>query len=372
MSDKIVIVDDDTVLRELHAAYLEDEDFELILAADGVEALEKIRGWENEIAVMISDVSMPQMDGYELCRRIRAESQTENIPVIFVSALSSLEEKLKGYAVGADDYIIKPVDGTELLEKCRALIERQNKIKSLHQTAKDSRNMAMQAMIFSSELGQVIEFYKNMLASRNYQELVGHLFEAVGHYGLVTTIQIYTPTSVLNLSQEDIVSPLEANVIELARKRERFFDFGSRTIINYDDFSLLIKNMPIDDPEKYGRLKDILGMITNGVEAKIRQLNNDVLADKKQAVMKSIQDSLNSIEQSFGGVQKENILAIEDLNDELNEAIQTLGLTQYQEDNIEKIVEHCLQRINKAFYQGINIRENLTNINNQLLLALRF
>ena len=258
------------------------------------------------------------------------------------------------------------------MEKCRALIERQKQIKALNQTAKDSQNMAMQAMIFSSELGQVIEFYKNMLSSRNYQELAGHLFEAVGYYGLVTTIQIYTPSSVLNLSQEDIVSPLEANVIELARKRERFFDFGSRTIINYEDFSLLIKNMPIDDPEKYGRLKDILGMISNGVEAKVRQLNNDMLADKKHAIMKSIQDSLTSIETSFAQVQKENMLAIEDLNDELNEAILTLGLTQYQEENIQQIVERCLERINKAFYQGISIRENLTNINNQLLLTLRF
>ena len=367
-----MIVEDDPVLRDLHAAYLEDEDFQIVLAGDGVEALTKIHDMENEIAVILSDVSMPNMDGYELCRKIRSEAATENIPVIFVSALSSLEEKLKGYAVGADDYIIKPVNETEMSEKCRALIERQKQIKALNQTAKDSQNMAMQAMIFSSELGQVIEFYKNMLSSRNYQELAGHLFEAVGYYGLVTTIQIYTPSSVLNLSQEDIVSPLEANVIELARKRERFFDFGSRTIINYEDFSLLIKNMPIDDPEKYGRLKDILGMISNGVEAKVRQLNNDMLADKKHAIMKSIQDSLTSIETSFAQVQKENMLAIEDLNDELNEAILTLGLTQYQEENIQQIVERCLERINKAFYQGISIRENLTNINNQLLLTLRF
>ena len=367
MSDKIMIVDDDAVLCDLHATYVEDFGYDILIANDGIEALEKIRGIEDQIAVIITDVSMPNMDGYVLCEKIRAEPKTTHIPVIFVSALSSLEEKLKGYAVGGDDYIIKPVNDVELLEKCKGLIERVKQVKALSQTVRESHNMAMEAMTFSSELGQVVEFYKNMLAAETYTELADHMFQAMQFYGLVTTIQIITPTYVLNLCPDGIVSPLEANVIELARKRERFFDFGARTIINYADFSLLIKNMPLENREKYGRLKDILGMIANGVEAKIIQLNDEVLANRKQEVIESIQGSLHSIENSFAQVQKENVLAIEDMNEELNEAILTMGLTQFQEESLEKIVEACLKRINKAFYKGINIRENLANINEQFL-----
>ena len=92
-----------------------------------------------------------------------------------------------------------------------------------------------------------------------------------------------------------------------------------------------------------------------------------MLANRKQEVIESIQGSLHSIENSFAQVQKENVLAIEDMNEELNEAILTMGLTQFQEESLEKIVEACLKRINKAFYKGINIRENLANINEQFL-----
>jgi len=362
---KIILVDDDPVMLDLHSAYLESSDYDILFANNGIEALKIINEHAEHIGVVVSDVSMPEMDGYELCQCLKEDTRTSHFPVIFVSALSSLAEKLKGYSVGGDDYIIKPVEEIELLEKTKTLIARQIQIAELNKTVKETRNVALQAMTFSSELGQVIEFYKIMLSTHSHEELAQCLFDIAECFELICTLQIHTPTKILNLCDNGIVSPLEENVIEMARKTDRFFDFGARTIINYDDFSLLIKNMPVFEHEKYGRIKDIFGMLANGLEAKIKQLNSNILAEKKQEVIESIQDSLGSIEKSFGDVQKENMIAIEDMNDDISEAIMVLNLLEYQEDNIKRIVMRCLKRVNKSFYTAISIRENLTNINDK-------
>jgi len=367
---KILLVDDDPVMLDLHSAYLENQGHEILAANNGVEALALVKNEAETIGVIISDVSMPEMDGYELCQKIKDDSATSHLPVIFVSALSTLDEKLRGYAVGADDYIIKPVEEKELIEKARALIERQGEIANYNASVTESRNIAIQAVSFSNELGQVIEFYNRMLSSKDYVESANHLFEMAEKYELICTLQIHTPDKTLNLSNSGNVSPLEANVIELARNKERFFDFGERTIINYHDFSLLIKNMPVFDHERYARIKDIFAMVANGLEAKIKQLNDKTLSERKESVIKSIQDSLSNIEQSFDSIQKENVTSIEDMNDDIKKAIMVLGLMEDQEDDIQKIVKRCLKKINNSFYKALNIREDLTNINKQFHMVL--
>jgi len=362
---KVLIVDDDPLLLEMHSVYFEQCDMPVVTAEDGKSALEIIQQAPDEFGLIVSDVLMPVMDGYEFCEKLKADNSTADIPVIFVSALSDLNEKLVGYKAGADDYIRKPVDGKEIIEKAKVLIEKRKKQLNLSGIANDSREMAMTALSFSSELGEVINFYKNILESKDYGEVCGHVTSIFELYGLSFSLQIYTPDKVLYLSSGG-ANPLENEVIELARGEGRYFDFGSRTIINFKTFALLIKNMPIDDDDRYGRVKDQLAMIGNGLEAKILQLNNDVLIHKKDDIVLSIKDSLESITVSFSEVQAESIAAIEDMNDEIREKLMVLGLMEYQEEDIQEIVKKCLNKSNKAFYKGISIKEELESIYVQL------
>lgn len=359
---KILLVDDDPALIEMHSALLEYNDYSVLVAEDGEQALTILEGHYESIGVVVSDITMPNMNGYDLCSRIKENDKTSNIPVIFVSALTGLEEKLKGYDVGADDYIPKPVTERELCKKISTLLEIREKQNTLNKQIEESQTVALQAMTFSSELGQVINFYTNVLNAMDYDEIATYYFETVSAFNLVSILQINTPQEVLNLSESGIVSPLEANVIELARNEGRFYDFGARTIVNYNTFSILIKNMPLTDQEKYGRIKDILGMVGNGLEAKIHQLNHEIIAHKKDAVIFSIKESISNIKNLFQDMQKDNISAIEDMNDQVRAAIMTLGMDEAQENNIQNITENCLERSNKAFYKGISIEENLENI----------
>ena len=116
----ILLAEDDLNLGMLLVDYLETEGFAVKLCKDGDLALKAFQN--NQFSLCLLDVMMPKMDGFSLAKAIRLKDK--NIPIIFITAKSLKEDKLKGYDLGADDYITKPFDEEELLWKIKALIRR--------------------------------------------------------------------------------------------------------------------------------------------------------------------------------------------------------------------------------------------------------
>jgi DNA-binding response OmpR family regulator len=117
---KILLAEDDLNLGVLLVDYLETECFEVKLCKDGSLALKAFQ--KNKFDLCLLDIMMPEMDGFSLAKEIRLKDK--NIPLIFITAKSLKEDKLKGYDLGVDDYITKPFDEEELLWKIKALIRR--------------------------------------------------------------------------------------------------------------------------------------------------------------------------------------------------------------------------------------------------------
>ncbi|MBN1890265.1 MAG: hybrid sensor histidine kinase/response regulator [Thermoflexales bacterium] len=113
----LVIVDDDAVNMGVITDYLETFDLRILTALDGQDALETVRAAQPDLILL--DVVMPGLDGWEVCRRLKAEPATCEIPVIFMTALASTEDKLKGFEAGGVDYVTKPVRQEELLARVR-------------------------------------------------------------------------------------------------------------------------------------------------------------------------------------------------------------------------------------------------------------
>ena len=123
MKDKpvILIVDDQPQNIELLEAYLVPQDYEIVTAANGEVALEKLSG--NQIDLILLDVMMPGMDGFEVTRRVRQDATHRLIPIILITALHETEDRVKGIEAGCDDFISKPVDKMELLARVRSLLK---------------------------------------------------------------------------------------------------------------------------------------------------------------------------------------------------------------------------------------------------------
>jgi DNA-binding response OmpR family regulator len=119
----ILVADDEEDLRELVAYRLTRSGYEVVAAVDGQEAFQLAR--ERPPDLMVLDVMMPRLDGYELTRRLRAEESLRSIPVILLTARSQDSDVSRGFEVGADDYLKKPFNPDELLARVRAVLGRR-------------------------------------------------------------------------------------------------------------------------------------------------------------------------------------------------------------------------------------------------------
>lgn len=120
---RILLAEDNDSLRELVQDFLTQNGFEVDARADGLAAWEIFQ--ERDYQLVLLDVMMPGMDGFELCQRIR---ERENVPILFLTARVQEEDQLRGYRLGADDYIMKPFSLPVLLAKCRVILERTNRV----------------------------------------------------------------------------------------------------------------------------------------------------------------------------------------------------------------------------------------------------
>ncbi|MCI8778980.1 MAG: response regulator transcription factor [Bacilli bacterium] len=119
---KILIVDDEKLIRDVIKEYCCNENYEVLLASNGEEALEIVN--IEKVDLIILDIMMPKLDGFSLCKQIK----DKNIPIIILSARTDEFDKLLGFELGIDDYVTKPFSPKELIARVKAVLKRNNKI----------------------------------------------------------------------------------------------------------------------------------------------------------------------------------------------------------------------------------------------------
>ena len=128
----ILIVDDNEQNLELLQAYLEDVDCETIAAYDGVEALEKVA--ESSPDLILLDIMMPKMSGFEVCKRLKKDPKTTDIPIIMVTALNEFGDIERGIDCGTDDFLSKPVNKLELWTRVKTMLKLKHLSDKLQRT----------------------------------------------------------------------------------------------------------------------------------------------------------------------------------------------------------------------------------------------
>ncbi len=123
---KILVVDDDEAINELVKINLELLGYEVITAKDGIQGFTLAKQELPDLIVL--DVMMPDVDGYTVAKRIRENESTKPIPILMLTAMGQLEDKVKGFDIGVDDYLVKPFEMEELKVRVRALLKRINAI----------------------------------------------------------------------------------------------------------------------------------------------------------------------------------------------------------------------------------------------------
>ncbi|MBR4555398.1 MAG: response regulator transcription factor [Ruminococcus sp.] len=167
----IMIAEDDANTRKLTADVLEENGYSVVLARDGQEALELLD--EKHVDLIIADIMMPRLDGYELTRQLR--SSGNSIPIIMVTAKEAIADKKKGFIDGTDDYMVKPVDEEELLLRIAALLRRA-KIANEHKITVGSTEFDYDSLTVSEPSGRNVLPLKEFMLIYKLMSYPGKIF----------------------------------------------------------------------------------------------------------------------------------------------------------------------------------------------------
>lgn len=212
--NKVLIVDDDPNIRELVKVLLKDEGFDIYEAGDGLEALEELD--KRKVDMVILDIMMPKMDGWELCSQLRKDY---DFSILMLTAKGETKEKVKGFQLGTDDYLVKPFEPMELIMRVKALLRRY-KIMS-------SQTVVINELFMDSKTYEIIVRGKSMTLPLKEFEL---LFKLASYPGKT----IARDQLIENIWGYDFEGNERTLDVHINRLRERFPE---------DDFSFKIKTM---------------------------------------------------------------------------------------------------------------------------------
>lgn len=367
----ILGVDDEPTNRIILEEVFEDE-HELVCVETGQQCIDSVMARKPDIILL--DVNMPGMSGLEACRILRANPENNDIPIIFVSALASPEERLAGYEAGADDYITKPFVTEELKAKVDLTLKQHAAKSQLQESSSYAMKTAMTAMTSASELGLSIRFLQESFDCHSLPDLASKAFEYTNQYGVEASLIMHQDNQSISLFSDNIERPLETSALEQLQSKGRIYTLGNKVIFNGENASMLVRDLPVDDEDKIGRLRDHLAVLLDGIDSRIKAIETTrVLEDKKQALAEAIEvtrneiieiDKVNRVQQS--GVNQE----ISNIAKSIEAGFVSLGLTEEQEQKLIDIVECAEANTDELYNKGIEIDQRFQNIIEKLKNAL--
>lgn len=365
----VLVIDDDKFIQKLITKTLTTEMMEVRTADDGESGIEE--ALSNCPDIIILDIEMPGINGYEVCDRLRNIESTKEIPIIILSSHGSLRERMQGYDVGADDYLVKPFEQENLIARTNVLVKYYSDRKELRQQFELANKSVLTALTDSSELAIAMQFLEKSITYRSINELAQGLFECTEQFSLECCAMILENSHhVWYSSESSAISPLEKDLIEMCDKQARFLDFGNRTIVNYPGISLLVKNMPLDDMDRYDRLRDLLPIILSAVNSKITTIRTEesltLQSENLIGSFKMIHNSLYYLGTTIVNNRTQSTAMMKKLVQELNIDFLGMGLEEDQEEFLLTRIDTAIDKAIDEMDAGKEIREALTFVRSNL------
>lgn len=339
---KLLVVDDEPLNLSIMREFLEESYENIEYANDGMECLEKIK--VNQPDIIFLDVSMPKMDGYEVCRKIKNDPEYSHIIVIFVTARGTSEERMKGFDAGGDDYIVKPFQEVELINKLGLVIKYKQEKSELNEQLQSMQNVAFDVMTGNAEIGYVIQYLQTLFVSTCIDQIINATLDFTRTLELNVCLKIGLPHDIMYRTSTGKISPLEYEIIELLSGKGRIFSFEQRCQFNYPFISLLVKNMPTDEM-KYGRVIDLIPTAMEGANNCIQALG---FKNRETEINKNISETISQIEDIQKQVKKNidliatnNNQAMSVLYKTMENNLPSMGL----EDDQEELITHAIDAV---------------------------
>jgi CheY-like chemotaxis protein len=372
---KVMVVDDSLSIRALIEALLED-DFEVTAVADGMSALVTVNSFKPDIILL--DVNMPDMDGYQVCQKLKENKATRDIPVVFVSAEEGAEDQLKAYQMGGEGYITKPVNHDELLAKVQERLRAKKELSRLEEEAKSAVAAAYEAMSSNSELGIIVRFMERIMVAEHYDDVSREYLASLKELGLIVSVQIRNGFfSKTYSSGTDNEREIEEKLLLAAKENGKFLELQKRCIVNMPRISILIKNMPIENPSTYGRVKDNLSMFMHAADNRIKSIGFEMQVQQEKAggLRSAITETSDNLARITTKLHQNGTMAkkiMQNLREEMEETLIGLCLSVEQEEKIMKMIDTGLGEMNEIAVMGEEVHEDVAKIQDRFQNLIKY
>ncbi len=360
-------VDDDETMRLLIEATLEDK-YVVETFASAEACMERLKHCFPDLFLL--DIELPGVTGHDLCRAIRKIPEAAEIPVVFISAHDDLETVMAGYDAGGDDYVVKPVDVVILERKIENIRRLQRDRIALLGQAKSAEEFATHVLANLGEYSVLIKFLRSLNDCDSPRALIDSLFHLLQGYKLDAAIQIRLPGLEQTIGDDGESRPLEVAVINHVRSMDRIFQFKTRAAFNFDRITILVNNMPVQEAELCGRLRDnvLIAAECANVKLHMQQVSEENSRSKVTAasLLDALQNAVMDFERKYLRARYNGSLMTESLLDELASSFASLGLSEQQETRIDSIVRAKVGKLAEVYDFSEEMHKVLTDIARQL------
>jgi DNA-binding NarL/FixJ family response regulator len=294
--------------------------------------------------------------------------ELESMSVIVLSRNMELDQRLLACELGADDCMSTELSHYDMVTRIQSTIFNAIANKQLKDQLRAASDVAMAAMASTGDLGANIQFLLDSYQCQNFDQLGQLLFQSLNHYGISCSLQMRGKYKVKNMEANGMERTMESRLLSELKDAGRFYDFGNRTVINYNRVSILIKNMPLDDPEKYGQIKDNIFALLQGTDAKIEAL--DMQADiylehqSQETLIRRMESGIENLGSQYRDMTVQIAGVVNQLADSFEQSMQTLLLTDEQ----EKIL---LERLETGKNNVYDIFEHFSHMDDDLSAILK-
>ncbi len=364
---KVCVVDDDPAVRDIICAML-DPDYP-------VEAFESAEACQAALTdtlpdLLLLDINLPGMNGYTFCQQIKSDGRLRKMPVIFVSGHDSPEERIAGYDAGGEDFIVKPFEPEELLRKVKVAQQIVQNQRTLAEQVEESEHLSSLVLASMDETGILLQFMSKLIAMNSAQEICAGGLELLRRYRLEGVVQTRLDGETLTMSASGTNLPLEASVIEHVRNQGRIFEFSRRSVHNFERVTLMINNLPLDDPEYCGRLRDHLSVAAQGIDSRLKALSDEIRSRRAE---QGIQQALENVGKTIIDLHEAHKVNAEassslivGLQESLLNSFYKLGLTDNQEKFLQNMVGDFMTRMVELLDRGLQTQDSLRRLSDQL------
>ena len=368
MHVKILSIDDNPQNRNIMEMVLSKQ-YD-ITSSDGSEPILALME-EHQPQVVLMDILLSNdFTGYDLVKEIKECGVYDECEIIFISALTSSEDKLAAYGYGGDDYIAKPVDFKELCEKLKRVelrISERNNLKEMFEVASSTAFTSMQQ---ASELGELVTFFTDNLEVTDLNTLFSNIQRYFTNVGASCCVEFRVAKQYHQFPQHTITG-LEKEILELGRGAKRIVPFSSNLLFNSPTCSMIVKGINARDEDLLGRLRDNFAILLTIVESRIDFIEEQL---EKSNIRQSALNNLKSqLAEDFGTIKKlclEQDKQIRILVNDLSQAVQSkmiiLGLDEEQESELMGLVDETKEVVEETLVLSFTLEDKLQAITKRL------